>query len=225
MSSSTKIPRKVIYEHEAVYFQDSNHNKMVAIKIRLPSASIDNDFTLQLNMKGKFQYLCITNQVNNYFFSDGVTEATVGPLLGGEGRAWENFKHEQEVVQRNLQKDHGKYLIGGREEEAEENEPIMSCFELKLDFVCDDIFDSNLTNYPRTGHLFQRIMVPGKTRKKRDIECMTLLSVVLVSKVKVEKKKIKSTPVKRDVYAFIGNLESDTDDDGDDERMQTPRGY
>ena len=75
--------------------------------------------------------------------------------------------------------------------------------------------------YPRTVHLFQQIMVPGKTRKKRDIEYITILSIVLVSKKKEEKKRAKRTPVKQDIYNLIQGLESDTDND-EDEGMRTP---
>ena len=217
-----KKPRKVIYEHEAVYFQDASHNKMVAIKVRLPSALLDEDIVINLKMKGNYQYLCICNKINQHFFSPHVTAATIGPLVNTHGRAWENFKHEQEVVQKSLRAAHGKCVPGGEEEQnLGEEEPVMSLFELKLDFVCDDLFDESLQPYPRTGHLFQRIMVPGKTRKKRDIECMTILSIVLVSKKKEEKKRAKRTPVKQDIYDLIQGLESDSDDD-DDEGMRTP---
>ena len=124
-------------------------------------------------------------------------------------------------MQKKLRKEHGKKAS---EEDEDDNcntkdNPITSCFELKLDFVCDNIFDDNVKDYPRTGHLFQQILVPGKTRKKKDIEIMTVVSIVLVSKKKVEKKKAKSTPVKRDIYSLIQDLESDDDD----ERMRTPR--
>ena len=122
-----------------------------------------------------------------------------------------------------MRREHGKCVPGGEEEEElGDDEPVMSTFELKLDFVCDDIFDETLQPYARTGHLFQRIMVPGKTRKKRDIECITVLSIVLVSKKKEEKRRAKRTPVKRDIYDLIQGRESDTDDD-DDEGMRTPR--
>jgi len=217
-----KKPRKVIYEHEAVYFQDAAHNKMVGIKVRLPSALMDDDIVINLKMKGNYQYLCICNKINQHFFSPHVTAATIGPLVSTHGRAWENFKHEQEVVQKSLRAAHGKCVPGGEEEQnLGEEEPVMSLFELKLDFVCDDLFDESLQPYPRTGHLFQRIMVPGKTRKKRDIECMTILSIVLVSKKKEEKKRAKRTPVKQDIYDLIQGLESDSDND-EDEGMRTP---
>ena len=223
VSLAEKKPRKVINEHDMVYFQDAAHNKMVAIKVRLPSASLDEDFGITLKMKGNYQYLCITNKVNQFFFCPNITAATIGPLLNTSGRAWENFKHEQEVVQKGLRREHGKCVPGGEEEEElGDDEPVMSTFELKLDFVCDDIFDETLQPYARTGHLFQRIMVPGKTKKKRDIECITVLSIVLVSKKKEEKRRAKRTPVKRDIYDLIQGLESDTDDD-DDEGMRTPR--
>ena len=50
---------------------------------------------------------------------------------------------------------------------------------------------------------------------------MTILSIVLVSKKKEEKKRAKRTPVKQDIYDLIQGLESDSDDD-DDEGMRTP---
>ena len=67
VSLAEKKPRKVIYEHEMVYFQDAAHNEMVAIKVRLPSALLDEDFGITLKMKGNYQYLCITNKVNQFF--------------------------------------------------------------------------------------------------------------------------------------------------------------
>ena len=63
-----KKPRKVIYEHEAVYFQDAAHNKMIGIKVRLPSALLDEDIVINLKMKGNYQYLCICNKINQHFF-------------------------------------------------------------------------------------------------------------------------------------------------------------
>ena len=48
-----KAPRPMVYKHEVVYFQDSKHNKMVAIKVRLLSATISNHIDLLLKMKGK----------------------------------------------------------------------------------------------------------------------------------------------------------------------------
>ena len=209
-----KAPCKVAYEHEAVYFQDSHHNKMVAIRVRLPSALLDTHSNISLKMRGNQQYLCITNEVNPYFFGKAVTEAMLGPILNTEGREWENYKHQQEDVLKGLRKQHGKCTAGGiEEEEMGDNKPIMSCFEIKLDFVCDDIFDTSVRSYPKTGHQFIRMLVPGITNKKRDIEILTLVSVVLVSKVKVISKQARSTPVKRDHIGLIENCESDSEDE------------
>ena len=73
-------------------------------------------------------------------------------------------------MQKALSRDYGKCAAGGKEEEELwDDETMMSTFELKLDFVCDNIFDETLQLYARTGHLFQQIMVPGKTKKKTNI--------------------------------------------------------
>ena len=209
-----KAPCKVTYKHEAVYFQDLHHNKMVAIKVRLPSALLDTHSTIALKMRGNQQYLCIINEVNPYFFGEAVTEAMLGPILNMTGREWENYKHHQEDVLKGLRKQHGKCTAGGIEEmEMGENKPVMLYFEIKLDFVCDDVFDNSVRSYPKTGHQFIRMLVPGITNKKRDIEILTLVSVILVSKVKEIEKKVKSTPIKRDHIGLIENCETDSEDE------------
>ena len=67
--SLEKKPCKVIHKHKTVYFQDVSHNKKVAVKVCLPSASLDGNFAIALKMKGNLQYLCTSNKVNHFFLS------------------------------------------------------------------------------------------------------------------------------------------------------------
>ena len=111
-----------------------------------------------------------------------------------------------------MRKKHGMYPAGSKGDwnyVNEEDKPILSTFAIKLDFICDDIFDPDVKKYPKTGHLFQRVIVPGATKKKKDCEFLTILTVVLVSKKKAERKKVKkSTPQKKDVMILFEDLES-----------------
>ena len=219
-----KAPRKVTYEHEAVYYQDTNHNQMVAIRIRLPSASMDRDYDIKLKMVGKNQYLSITHKLCKNFLSSSASKATIGQIVGTVGREWENYMHNQEELHKNLKKAHGNSEGGELAGEKAGGEGILSEFLLKLKFECDDIFDESLKEYPKTGHLFQRVMVPGVTRHKKDIEIMTIFSIVLVSKVKVERKQKKTPVKKRDVVDLVTDcFDSDDEQDDEDYNMRTPR--
>ena len=210
-----KAPRSTSYEHEIVYFQDSKHNKMVAIKIRLPSATLASDIDIKLKLRGKTQYLCVTHQVYPKFWSEALSIMSIGDILGVNNREWHNYRHEQEKVQTQLRKAHGKWVA--EDEEGQGEEPIMSVFELKLNFICDDIFDETLKEYPKTGFNFSKIAVPGETNRKKDVEFLTILTIVLVSKVKEEIKKGKNTPVKKQLYIGCEDLVSSEDEAGDDD--------
>lgn len=222
-----KVPRKLVLENEIVYFQDSRHNKLVALKIRLPSATMDSDVDLSLKMKSTSQYLHILMAHNPFFLHPKLTQNTVGKIIGTKGREWENFKHGQEVLHKKLRDENGKY---SKDHEGDERtEPIMSACEIKLDFICDDLFDDSVKAYPKTGYYFQRILVPGKKKSRggdRDAEWMTVLSVVLVSKEKVKPQKLKGTPVKEsDITDLFDENDNGEDDDDNLSFVSSGDGY
>ena len=207
-----KVPLKVIHEHEVVYFEDETHSKMVAITVRLPSATLFNEVNMSLVMKGTSQYLCIKTPMKQRFFDHDMAQANLANIIGDSGRRWENFLHEKEKGLVELRKKHGKWNAE-QEEDAEEGqqEPIMSMMEVKLQFICYDIGDKWAKKEKDAGTFFQRHDIFGETKKLKHKEHLTVLTIVLAKKEK-EKPVNRQTPQKATNYA-MDTFEPDDDDE------------
>ncbi len=215
----SKKPMKVYYENEFVYFEDTRKNQLVALKVRLPSAALHSDFELSLEIRGSSQYFCIKHKNNPIFHSELLTQATVGSIIKMRGREWHIFRQAQEKLHMEMRRHHGGSEVLSDIDDA--TEPIMVCCEIKLDFICDDIFDESLKQYAKTGYCFNRFLINGVTDKDEDQELITVLSAVLVSKKKVAVKKI-ATPQKMTTLNLCRpDMEMfgvDDDDDDDDDK-------
>ena len=208
-----KGPMPIMLEHEVTNFYDHKHNKMVAIRVRMPGATQSNHLKLSLKMKGSSQYLSIQLMMSPWFFAKGVNKQTFGAIFTIPSRNWHNFLQEQEKSQKQYRKAHGTWTEKEEMDNFGGQEPVAAVCDIKLGFICDDLFDPTVPKskkYDGTNFLLAKVPLPGQNPKdEKDREIMSVLVVTLVAKEKEPEPK-QATPVatweiKVDANSLIGD--------------------
>ena len=150
-SAAKRKKKELVYQGGAEYilyeFEDRENTAMVCIEMHLPSGAGEDEYRVELvtDKRGKSQVVRVKHDINRIFLSNQV-------FLKNHDETEANVMHRAQGRK--------KYIKGLREKFCDEHDPdkmsIIAHTDIKLPFVCDDIFDPEVVAYDGTGIDFSR---------------------------------------------------------------------
>ena len=204
--------QKLNLPHLIYTWKDSKRVDMVSLEIHLPSATIPDEYHMQLELKGGKHFFVLKHTLSPAFIDQEAFEAS---LL--EDQVSSNQNEEDDDVE-NLdgleptpeflkdmasvslaRSDHIKDLKDNFSESTDiRKEFSMLKMRLELPFFCEDIFDVEEYHgrYNNTGHSFKTWTTLDDMDNKVQVNC---LSIILAAK-KREKTPVKlNTPQRKEI--------------------------
>ena len=150
-NAGKKKKKELVYQGGAEYimyqFEDHENVSMVSIEMHLPSGATEEEYRVELvtDKRGRSQVVRIKHDVNRIFLSNQA-------FLKNHNQTKANVMYRAQGRKKYIKGLRLKYCDAHDSEKMS----IISHTNIKLPFVCDDIFDQEVVAYDGTGIEFTR---------------------------------------------------------------------